>query len=122
MARRRSVARLARAVLFHGDRGFESTSLHQRVSCEPDFLLGVDGHSLRTRFRRHQGAGTGGRIRCSLARFPHFACRTDTRFGFEELGRRAGDYALAIALVVLRIDCGGNDQVRGGSGTGRLLD
>jgi tetratricopeptide (TPR) repeat protein len=38
MARRRSVARLARAVLFHGDRGFESTSLQRRVRCEPDLL------------------------------------------------------------------------------------
>ena len=57
------------SVSLTGDRGFESRSLHQRVSCEPDFLLGVDDHSPRTRFRRHQGAGTGGRIRCSLARF-----------------------------------------------------
>ena len=29
-----------------------------------------------------------------------------TRFGFEEFSRRAGDYALAMALVVLRIDDG----------------
>src|SRR5215510_6218057 len=30
----------------------------------------------------------------------------DTRFGFEEFSRRAGDYALAMALVVLRIEDG----------------
>jgi len=30
----------------------------------------------------------------------------DTRFGFEEFSRRAGDYALAMALVVLRIEGG----------------
>jgi carbon-monoxide dehydrogenase medium subunit len=30
----------------------------------------------------------------------------DTSFGFEEFSRRAGDYALAMALVVLRIDGG----------------
>jgi carbon-monoxide dehydrogenase medium subunit len=29
-----------------------------------------------------------------------------TRFGFEEFSRRAGDYALAMALVVLRIEGG----------------
>jgi carbon-monoxide dehydrogenase medium subunit len=30
----------------------------------------------------------------------------DTRFGFEEFSRRAGDYALAMALVLLRIEGG----------------
>jgi carbon-monoxide dehydrogenase medium subunit len=30
----------------------------------------------------------------------------DTRFGFEEFSRRAGDYALAMALVVLRVEAG----------------
>ena len=30
----------------------------------------------------------------------------DTRFGFEEFSRRAGDYALAMALVVLRVEGG----------------
>ena len=30
----------------------------------------------------------------------------DARFGFEEFSRRAGDYALAMALVVLRIEGG----------------
>jgi aerobic carbon-monoxide dehydrogenase medium subunit len=30
----------------------------------------------------------------------------DTRFGFEEFSRRAGDYALAMALVVLRVEDG----------------
>src|SRR5258708_12954371 len=30
----------------------------------------------------------------------------DTRFGFEEFSRRAGDYALAMALAVFRIEAG----------------
>ena len=30
----------------------------------------------------------------------------DTRFGFAQLSRRAGDYALAMALAVLRVDDG----------------
>ena len=34
------------------------------------------------------------------------ALPVDTRFGFEEFSRRAGDYALAMALVVLRIEGG----------------
>jgi carbon-monoxide dehydrogenase medium subunit len=42
--------------------------------------------------------------------------RVDTRFGFEEFSRRAGDYALAMALVVLRIEGGIIDAPRIGLG------
>jgi hypothetical protein len=50
MARRRSVARLARAVLFHGDRGLESTSLQRGVSNEPGHCsAGLSSSASRTR-------------------------------------------------------------------------
>ncbi|MET0277886.1 MAG: FAD binding domain-containing protein [Pseudorhodoplanes sp.] len=40
----------------------------------------------------------------------------DTRFGFYEFSRRAGDYAIAMALVTYRVDAGGMADVRVGVG------
>lgn len=41
---------------------------------------------------------------------------SDTRFGFQEFSRRAGDYALAMSLVVIRIDGGKVVEARIGVG------
>src|SRR6266851_3991431 len=53
-----------------GDRGFESISLQQRVSCEPDFLVGIvtvdERHPGQTAFERGLATPTPGSPRCSL--------------------------------------------------------
>jgi carbon-monoxide dehydrogenase medium subunit len=41
---------------------------------------------------------------------------SDTRFGFEEFSRRAGDYALTMALAVVRIEAGRVAEARVGVG------
>ena len=43
-------------------------------------------------------------------------CAADTRFGFEEFSRRAGDYALAMCLAVIRLDGGKVVEARIGVG------